>query len=48
MLYSARGDYYLQTNGERPFSQGVDGLRYEKIKYDPQRLFIGQKTIRAR
>lgn len=45
---SARGDYYCQTNGERPFSKGIDGLRYEKFKYDPQRLFLGEKTIRIK
>lgn len=47
-ISSARGDYYLQTSGERPFSRGPDGLRYEKMKYDPQRLFIGQKTVRRK
>lgn len=45
---TARGDYYLQTNGLRPFSKGIDGLRYEKIKYDPNSLFMGQKTIRTK
>lgn len=45
---SARGDYYLQTFGVRPFSKGVDGLHYEKYKYDPNSLFMGQKTIRSK
>lgn len=24
------GDYYLQTNGDQPYSKGVNGITYEK------------------
>ncbi|XP_063698362.1 phospholipase A1 isoform X2 [Culicoides brevitarsis] len=27
-----RGDYFLQTNGETPFSRGESGYKYEKLK----------------
>lgn len=46
--YSARGDYYLQTNGMRPFSRGIEGLRYKEMEYDLNHLFVGEKTIRKK